>query len=135
MKTFQVAAVIALTGIVVMVVGEVWSLSAANDYTSAETRQIAAYEDSDENAYIQASWDMHNAWNSNILASTVFDFGFIVVALGVAVIAFGLHERENPAPQRAYYYPQAAPSYPVGYPPQGYPPPGYQYPPPQPPKQ
>jgi len=124
-RTFKVAWYIVVLGIVVMIVGEVWHLSANGDYGSAETRYIAASDDYDHESMVEAQWDMHSAETDMTLARTIFDFGFIGVALGIALIAYGLHERQYPQPMPMlvhyrpensgqgpppeYYYPQPPP--------------------------
>ncbi len=122
-RTFQVAWYVVLVSVVVIVVANVWYLSAMGDYTSAETRYIASYDSYDMRGMVSALWDMHNAQADIILAGVVFDMGFVLMAFGIALIAYGLYEREQPRqmPMPAYYPPQYP--YPV-------PPPGYQYQPP-----
>jgi len=129
-RVFQLAASIILVGVVVMVVGDIWYLSASSDYASADTRWIAAFEDSDNEGMVDALWDQHDSQSDMTFAGTVFDFGFLAVALGLAAMAYGLYHKDRPPAQYHPAYHQ--PEYPVGIPPRSYVYPSQEYPQPPP---
>ena len=122
LRTFELAWYIVVLGIVVMIGGDLWYVSASGDYTSAESVYIASSDNYNHDAIVGALWDMHNAQGDMLLASLIFDLGFLGVAIGVGLIAYGLHERDRPQPMPTPSY------YPSPYP-MPAPPPGYQYPP------
>ena len=86
----KVAVVVLVIGVAVMAFGGVWYIMAATDQIEAMGREINATVGGDNQSLIVALGDERNDLNRMYLAMTTYNFGMIVVIIGVVVLAMGM---------------------------------------------
>lgn len=86
----KIAVLVLVIGVAVMAFGGVWYITAATDQIEAMGREISSLATGDNQSYVVALGDERNDLSRMYWAMTTYNFGMIVVVIGVVVLALGM---------------------------------------------